>query len=259
MTSLFLSKLLPLFVYPIGLTILAGVAALVFSLAGFAKTSRTLLAVGIGVLWIASMPLFSNWLYGQLEAEYAPLGVEELPQADVAIVLGGAIGQALPPRTEPDASDAVDRVLHATRIYRAGKVRSILVSGGNLPWLTASQPEAELIGDLLVELGVPRAAIVLETESRNTRENAVNSAALMKAHDWNRALLVTSGAHMPRAIAAFRRAGVDAVPASTDIRATYPLFESVLDILPDAEALARTTEAIKEYLGLAVYRLRGWA
>lgn len=259
MSLLFLSKLLPLFIYPVGLTILAGVAALGLSILGFVRASRIVLAIGLAYLWIASTPIAANWLYAQLERTYPAVAVDALPKADVAIVLGGAIGQPIAPRTAPDAGDAVDRVLHAARIFRAGKAGAILASGGNLPWVSASRPEAELIGDLLVDLGVPRSAIVLDTDSRNTRENALNSAALMSARDWKTALLVTSAAHMPRAVAVFRQAGIVVVPAATDIRVTDPLFESVLDVLPDADALARTTDAMKEYLGLLVYRMRGWA
>jgi len=254
-----LDKLIPLAVYPVGLTILAGIAALVLSLAGFVRMSRGVLAAGIAVLWIASTPLFANWLYSELESAYPPVAIELLPPADVAIVLGGAVGRSLPPRLAPDASEAVDRVLHGARLFRAGKVEAILVSGGNLPWLTASEPEAEMIADLLVELGVPPSAIVVETESRNTRENAVNSAAIVAAENWRSALLVTSAAHMPRALAAFQKAGVAVTPASTDVRVTFPLYESVLDLLPSAGALAGTSDAIKELLGMLVYRMRGWA
>ena len=116
-----------------------------------------------------------------------------------------------------------------------------------------------MIADELVELGVPRDAIVLDTASENTHENAVDSAAILQARMWRSALLVTSGAHMPRALATFKKAGVTASPAATDIQVTYPLFQSFLDLIPDADALARTTNAIKEYIGLVAYRIAGWA
>ena len=255
MISLFLSKLLPIFVYPVGLAILAGIAALVLSIVGFVRTSRVILTAGVALLWIASTPLFANWLYSQLEAKYPPVTVEALPRADVVIVLGGAVGQPLPPRITADASEAVDRVLHAARIFHAGKGETILVSGGNLPWRATAKPEAELIAELLVELSVPRLAIALETESRNTRENAVNSAKIIKAKGWQSVILVTSGAHMPRALVEFRRAGVDAMPATTDIRVSGPLYQSVLDLFPTAASLAGTTDALKEYLGSFVYKI----
>ena len=72
-------------------------------------------------------------------------------------------------------------------------------------------------------------------------------------------LLITSAAQVPRALATFQRAGVMAVPARTGVEVTYPLFQSVMDLVPDADALARSTNAIKDYLGLFSYRLAGWA
>ena len=148
--------------------------------------------------------------------------------------------------------------MDALRIYRAGKAPLIIISGGNQPWQACAIPEAKPIADVLVGLGVPLSAVVLETESRNTRENAVNTAAIFKAQGWRTGLLVTSGAHMPRALAAFQKLGLGLVPAATDIQAGPPEFDSLLDLLPDAGALARTTSAIKEMIGLLVYHWLGW-
>jgi uncharacterized SAM-binding protein YcdF (DUF218 family) len=256
---LFLSKLLPVFVYPLGLSILLCAVALAFSARGHLRVGRVLVLLALIVLWLASAPVVSNWLYSRLEARFPPTPTDQSPSADVAIVLGGSIKQSLPPRVSSDMSDAADRVLHAARLFREGRVKHILVSGGNLPWETTNVSEALLVADLLVEFGVPSTAIVMETDSRNTYENAVNSAGIMTSHGWRSVLLVTSAAHMPRALAVFRRAGVEAIPSATDVRVNYPFYDSVLDFLPDAEALARTTEALKEYIGLFVYRMRGWA
>jgi vancomycin permeability regulator SanA len=87
-----------------------------------------------------------------MEARYPPVALEQTPAADVAIVLGGAVGPVGDPPRE-NLEDASDRVLRAARLFRAGKVRQVLVSGGNLPWLAGSVPEAESIRDLLVEWG----------------------------------------------------------------------------------------------------------
>jgi uncharacterized SAM-binding protein YcdF (DUF218 family) len=110
----------------------------------------------------------------------------------------------------------------------------------------------------LVELGVPRSALILDTKSRNTRENAVNTAAIFKVRGWRSGILVTSAAHMPRALAAFQRVGLSVVPATTGVRAGPTEFDG-LDLQMSNEARRRTTEAIKEILGLLVYRLLGWA
>ena len=102
--------------------------------------------------------------------------------------------------------------------------------------------------------------IIVEGNSRNTHENAINTAAIWHDREFHSGLLVTSATHMPRALASFRKAGLDVTPWPADSRGhSYPLVENVFDLLPDVDALAETTTAIKEWLGLAVYRLRGWA
>ena len=236
-----------------------GAIALALSFTPWRRIGQALLGFALVALWIAATPVFADWLTWRLELRFPPVSVESLPQSDVVIVLGGILGQPLPPRLTPDLGDPADRILHAARIYRAGKAPIIVISAGNLPWERTVAPEAQLIADLLVEFGVPRSALILDSESRNTRENAVNTAAIFKQHSWRTGLLVTSGAHMPRALAAFQRVGLSVVPAATDIHAGPPELDTPFDLLPDVAALAQTTLAIKEMLGLRIYRWRGWA
>ena len=245
MTSPFLAKLLPIFVYPLGAAILVGALALALSFTNWWRIGQGLLGLALLTLWFAATPVFANWLNWRLQSELVPLSDGPLPQSDVIVLLGG-IGPA-------------DRIVDTLRIYRAGKAPLIVISGGNQPWRACVVPEAKSISDVLVGLGVPFSALILETESRNTHENAVNTAAIFKAHGWRTGLLVTSGAHMPRALAAFQKMGISLVPATTNIYAGPPQFVTLLDLLPDARALARTTSAIKEMIGLRVYRFRGWA
>ena len=148
-------------------------------------------------------------------------------------------------------------MLHTARLYRAGKAPVVLISGGGIPWLGSDIPEAGSIQTLLEEWGVPGASILAEAASRNTYENAVLSKQVLVEHGLQRVLLVTSALHMPRALATFKSAGIDAIPATTDFTVTYKDQRTVIDFLPDAEALSRTTYAIKEYVGYAYYWWKG--
>jgi uncharacterized SAM-binding protein YcdF (DUF218 family) len=233
MTSLFPTKDLSLLVYPMGA---ASAIALAIFFTSWWRTGLALLGFAFVALWIAATPFFASWLNWRLESEFPPVEVEKLPVSDVVILLGG-VGL--------DLYNPTNRIMHALQIYRAGKARLIVYSGGN--------------ADPLVELGVPRAALVLETKSRNTRENAVNTAAIFKARGWRSGILVTSAAHMPRAIAAFQRVGLSVVPATTGVQAEPTQFDGHLDLQMDNAALRRTNEAIKEIVGLLVYRFLGWA
>jgi uncharacterized SAM-binding protein YcdF (DUF218 family) len=231
----------------------------VTSLWGYRRFSSALLLLTIIGLWLPSTPLVASLLTASLERQYPPSAIGALPTADIAIILGGFAAPARPPRVTVEYSEAVDRATHGAALYREGRVGHLLVSGGNVPWQPPGPPEAVLVADFLVDLGVPRIAITLEDQSRNTRENAVNSAAVIAERGWRSALLVRSATHMPRALGAFRKAGVAATPASTDVRGDAAAALTGFALLPDAAALASSTVAIREWIGLVVYRMRGWA
>lgn len=97
---------------------------------------------------------------------------------------------------------------------------------------------------VLASLGVPLAAMVLEERSRNTRENARFSAAVLLPQGRARVLLVTSALHMPRAVALFEAQGFAVLPAATDHTGRSP--PGALGWLPDAGALEGSGSALKE-------------
>ncbi len=93
------------------------------------------------------------------------------------MVLGGAMEPAIPPRFPyPNLGAAADRVWEAARLYHAGKAPLIIASGGRLPWLGQKTPEAVAMRQFLEALGVPADAVVLESHSRTTHQNAVDTA-----------------------------------------------------------------------------------
>jgi uncharacterized SAM-binding protein YcdF (DUF218 family) len=193
-----------------------------------------------------------------LEGQFENRTVADLPTADAVVVLGGGIKAVPLDWPYPDLADGADRVWHTARIYQAGKASRVIISGGRLPWLGERIAEAEAMQQFLIDLGVPKDALLLEDQSRSTYENALYTAELLQERDLDRVLLVTSALHMPRALATFRAAGVNAVPAPTDFE-VIPEPSHLLRWLPDAGALSASTLALKEYLGLWVYRWRGWA
>jgi uncharacterized SAM-binding protein YcdF (DUF218 family) len=254
--TLFLSKLLPPFLYPLGLALLLALVALVFG--RFRRLRRVTLLLAILLLWLPSMPVTANLLALSWEAAYPPAATADLPEADAIVVLGGIAAQPLPPRIVPDLGGTADRLFETAHLFRAGKAAHIVVSAGNLPWGETVAPEAQWIARLLGELGVPAETITLEQRSRNTHENALFTAAILRDKGWRSVLLVTSADHMRRAMATFRKAGVSATAAPADVQARTPVYDGPLDVLPNADALTETTAIVKEMIGLVYYRLRGW-
>jgi uncharacterized SAM-binding protein YcdF (DUF218 family) len=122
------------------------------------------------------------------------------------------------------------------------------------------------MAEIAVAFGVPRSAILQEPDSLNTYQNAVNVNALMAQEGIERVLLVTSAMHMPRALGIFMKLGIPAIAAPTDFIVSSQTVAEIggtrqavmLSLLPDAANLALVSRALKEYLGLVVYRLRGW-
>ena len=256
--DLFLAKFLPVFVYPIGLACGLIALALVAQLFRWRRLALASTILGLLVIWVSSTPVFARLVYAQLEDQYPPIAIENLRRADVAILLGGSVKPQRPPHLAPDLNESVDRVWHAAKLFKAGKVDRILITGGNSPWKEVSKPEADLTADILVSFGVPRSALLIENKSRNTFENAHFSRPIWEGVGFETGYLVTSAAHMPRALAVFKKAGYSVEAAATDYQVSYPIAESVLDWLPSHEGLVLTTNAMKEVIGTLVYRWRGW-
>lgn len=257
-TWLFLSKLLPLAAQPLSVALVLAVLSLCAMTWHRYRLARLLAAVAISIIGIASMPIVGERAYATLERQYPAMALTDTPKADVAIVLGGAVKGPSPPRTETELTDGSSRVLHAFRLYRAAKIDRILVAGGNASDSPNERPEADIIRDLLVMWGVPADKIVVETRSRNTWENGREIHALWKREPFSSALLVTSAAHMPRAIGVFRRLGVPVIPCSVDVHVVEGGPRDLTYWIPTAGALSQTTDAIRAWLGILVYRWRGW-
>lgn len=269
---LFLSKLLPLFLYPLGLACVLLVVALVMSLIRPRWVSVPV-ALALLVLLVGSNTWVANGLVTSLEWQQIPAG--KLPTADAIVVLGGATKPALPPRPAVDLSEEGDRVLYGAQLYREGKAPIVIASGGRIDWrggsdadglASAALSESADMVEILRTLGVPSSAILQDPTSLNTYQNAVNVRQIMKQRGIRRILLVTSAMHMPRSLQIFRRQGIEAIPAPTDFLLAQQEIEeqntslqgTLLSLLPDADRLEKTTRALKEYIGMLVYRLRGW-
>lgn len=255
---LYLDKLLAQLADPLGAALILGGLALRLAARGRRRWGTAAALLALGSLGIGSLPVVSDALRLSLEGQFPNLPIAALPTADAIVVLGGGITAGPPTGPYPDLGAAADRVWHAARLYHAGKAPRLILSGGRLAWQGERLSEADAMRRFLTDLGVPAATLLSEDRSRSTRENALYSAELLQVHGFQRVLLVTSALHMPRALATFRAAGVDALPAPTDFEVLPEPFHP-LRWLPDAQALADSTRALKESLGLWVYRWRGWA
>lgn len=260
---LFLSKLIPVFFYPIGLICLLLIVTLGML---WKKSKRTpaVISTALLILLLSGNSWTSHWLVQSLEWQNIPQG--ELPTADAIVVLGGGTRSASYPRPDVDFTDAGDRVWYGANLYRAGKAPKIIVSGGRIDWQGNGSPEADDLTKLLIKMGVPNADIIPEGRSLNTRDNAVYTKEILQQNNFKTILLVTSAMHMPRSMAIFKKVDIKAIAAPTDYRISQSEIDqpslqiesAILALLPNEADLSLTTSAIREYIGILVYKLKGW-
>lgn len=255
---IFLSKFLPLFVYPAGLIFILILAALLFSRKKLVRS--VLLWCAVLMLFVAGNRWVSMSLARSLEWKYLP--PDPVPAADVILVLGGSTEPQLYPRSAVEVNSAGDRVLYAAELYEQKKAPTILLSGGRIDWLgEQSSSPAEDMREILLRFGIPSDNMWVQTESRNTEEDARFCLEILKEANVNRVLLVTSAMHMPRSIQLFRGHGIEIIPAPTDYTVTEQgwselfnpdLNSFLVNLMPNSGSLSLTTNVMKEYIGMAV-------
>ncbi len=260
----YLSKLLPLLIYPLGLSILLLILALVLS--KYPKWRKGMLITALVILWLGSNRWVSFSLARSLEWQNLP--PDPMPNTEVIVLLGGGTEPGDAPRPMTEVNSAGDRVFYAAKLYQAGAAPIILASGGNLDFSEerGSTP-AEEMTELLLLTGVPESAIWQQSNSQNTYEDALYSATMLRERDITEIILVTSAMHMPRSKALFEKQGIHVTPAPVDFTITERNWEStfrpgldefLIFIMPNSSSLGLTTNVLKEYIGYLIYGLRGW-
>lgn len=254
---LYVGKLLSALATPI---VLAIVALIIAAASGSRRVPRAIAVLSALLLFVCSSPQFSNLLVRTLEQPYSGTDVASAPTAQAIVVSGGYLRIEMGIPRHIEIGSTADRLLCAAELYRAAKAPLILLSGGNISFLTSSDTPAEAVAarDILEQWGIPRSAILVEGQSQSTHENAEFSHRILDEHGITRILLVTSALHMRRASATFRRAGLTVSPFAADFLGQSASSDLVLSLIPSAGALVDTGSAIKEWSGYFVYRLRGW-
>jgi uncharacterized SAM-binding protein YcdF (DUF218 family) len=201
------------------------------------------------VPWLASRPLVFG-MHPFTRADAAP------GSAAIVLLAAGAFTVHGPyQRLAVLDQESAARVLEAAYVFRLCTSAWIISSGG-APAGYDLEPNAEVMRDALVHLGVPRERIFLESTSTTTRDEAVLVGPILRTLHPDRVLLVTTDIHMRRALGAFRAAGIDAQPAfSQDPLNSQSRLRS---FIPTLDGLRFTRAVVHEYAGLVEYGLRGW-
>jgi uncharacterized SAM-binding protein YcdF (DUF218 family) len=211
---------------------------------------------GLAALLIGGLSPLGDVLVQPLEARFERPDLERAPVAGIIVLGGGTDGRAGEPRELAGLNEAAERYTEAVALARRLPAARLVFTGGSGALVTSEPPEAETALRLFEALGVARERITLESQSRDTHENARFTARLLAPRPGERWLLVTSAWHMPRAIGCFRKAGFAVEAWPVDYRAPRRLNTTQWNSsIP--EGLRRIDFAVREYVGLVMYYLAG--
>ena len=249
-----LSKVLLLFLMPL-------VWILAFFLWGLLTKNlvrkKCLLILSFILLYTFSNPYIINEIL--LRWEDPPKSIQTIGQYDVGVVLTGVTNKGKTPHDRVYFSQGVDRVLHTVQLYKLGKIKKILISGGSGSLTKAAILEADELQRVFLLCGVPVNDLIIENRSRNTHENALFSSKILKQRFSNQKyLLITSAFHMRRAKACFNKVGIKVETFSVDYYTSdfFPFHYSIIS--PSSYSFEKWNVLLKEVVGMIAYRVTGY-
>lgn len=216
---------------------------------------RRLVSLAAAAAFAVTLVPVGSWLLVPLENRFPPV-VQPPDRVDGIITLGGAVDQLLAAaRGQPALKAEAERLTAFVALARRYPEAKLVYSGGSGRLRHQALKETVAARQLFEELGLDTRRVLFEDQSRNTFENAVYSQRLARPVPGETWLLVTSAAHMPRAVGCFRHVGWDVTAYPVDFRTDgrYGLVPPLSFVV----GLHGVDEAIHEWIGLAAYRLMG--
>jgi uncharacterized SAM-binding protein YcdF (DUF218 family) len=215
-------------------------------------------AVALGY-WFVTTPVGAGLLVGGLSQGLTSVATKaDARGADGVVVLGGGVmtGSVGGEVAGTLTGSSLLRALEGARVFKLIGARILIVSGGIPRPDRQFRPESEMLRELMLKVGIAPGAVVEESESKNTHDQAVLIAPILRANNVQRFVLVTSPTHMRRSLALFRDAGMDPVPSISPVRSDGVRPPPWL--LPNYDSYALSDVAVYDYGASLYYWARGW-
>ncbi len=225
-------------------------------LSAHAKRKKASFLAALMILLTCSNPLLTNLVMANLE--WSPVSKDEIPLIRTGVVLGGMVEF----KRQSDLlhlNASAERIEEAINMYHEGIIGRILLSGGSGSLLNPDERESEVLKSFILTRGVANSDLILDPNSRNTYQNAVESKRLLDSMQVAEepVLLITSAFHMRRAIRCFDRQGIHSVPFPVDYKSDA-LDWSPAWMVPSAESIIFWQIILKEYAGTLAYKMTGY-
>jgi uncharacterized SAM-binding protein YcdF (DUF218 family) len=250
-----LSKIFWFFLQPTNVLIMGGLVGLVLSLTRRPRGGRVLMAAALVGIAVAGFSPLGSWIILPLEERFALPDPAEEP--DGIVVLGGSFDTHVSlERGTVSLTDAAERLTTMVELARRYPSARLVFSGGAADFLVSGMREADVARQMLEGAGVDTARVTFEDRSRNTWQNAILTRELITPGPDEVWWLITSAYHMPRAVGAFRQAGFRVGAYPVDFR-TSGRDDLAVPFSKASEGLRRVDIAVREWIGLVVYRVTG--
>lgn len=222
------------------------------------QTKNWLRRLAIVLALFYSNPFLANKIMSSWEAEVKLYSSIE-KKYDYGVVLCGITDAGRSPKDRAHFLKGADRIIHTLDLYRLGKVRKIIISGGSGKVIDQTAIESDELRYFLVNAKVRKKDILVERASRNTYENAKYSTELINAANSDSdVLLITSAFHIKRASKCFAKQGLKHDTFPTDYYGADGGYTPEDLFLPSVKALSLWSVMIKEWIGLAAYWVMGY-
>jgi len=250
----FLSKVLYGLVAPVSLVI-------ILFLIYFITKIKSYLYWTFGLLVFFTNPWIAQNMMARYEVQ--PVALKDKSMYDAIIIPAGfVVNFSIDGQQRTNFSDGNDRMLQAIDLYKRGISSKIIYTGGADTVFGDYEAEAKLGKNFLVKCGIPDSCIWIETKSMNTYQNAAFTAKMLDKKDKNwqqkKYLLCTAGFHMRRALACFQKQNFKVDAYSTDIRSIRSKDNVLNTIMPSYGGFQIWTYLWKEWIGLVVYKMKGY-
>jgi uncharacterized SAM-binding protein YcdF (DUF218 family) len=225
------------------------------------RSSARRFAIAVALFyWIASTDIVPDTIRVLLATGYHPLSRADVAPGRTAVVLLGSGSLRFRDWSENQLAliDPIgaSRLLEASRVFHLLDAAYILSSGGLATLTDRNRPSGQTMAETLMTLGVPKERLLVETESRTTRHEAMVIKEMLSAHPVDHVVLVTSQFHMRRSVGTFKAAGIEVIPAIVREPQSFDTWWEKL--VPTDKGLKDSAMAAHEVLGIAAYAVRGW-
>ena len=242
---IYLHKILPFFLSPLGIIV-------IFLIASFFFKRRFFVFLSFLVLVISSNPIVSNYLIKNLEYPYKPISINSINEADAVVVLSGMLHQVGDKNYNTYEFSDPDRFFGGLDLIRENKSDKIIFTAGQLPWTDNWEPEGFILKNKAISFGVPQAKILVTENVKNTYEESIAITKLISNN--SSIILVTSAFHMHRSKYLFEKQGFNIIPYPVDFK-TSNAKTSIMNFLPSVSSLNNVSLFIRENIGRVYYKL----